>query len=120
MLRFSAQEAVFATANSASMGFESSRAGRFLEPTMLRMSNAKTPEAPRLSRQTAAHPHSLQMADDRLPCTKGRYRAMAHRNHRQKAHSATPRAAVWRNPGRLGFGVKATSKGLLVLCQVCQ
>ena len=28
---------------------------------------------------------------------KGRYRAMAHRNHRHNAHTATSCAAIWRN-----------------------
>ena len=32
-----------------------------------------------------------------IPCTKGRYRAMAHRNHQHCAHTATSCAAIWRN-----------------------
>ena len=66
--------------------------------------------SPIRNRQTASERRRVIVADPHIgtpyghserptPCAKGRYRAMAHRNHRHSAHTATSRAAVWRRGG---------------------
>ena len=62
--------------------------------------STRRPASSTQRRLVAKQPHICPPYGDAerpIQRAKGRYRAMAHRNHRHNAHTATSCAAIWRN-----------------------